>query len=42
MTATIYTTEAGGQEVRGVYERALARWPVPADRRTVSTRHGDT
>jgi pimeloyl-ACP methyl ester carboxylesterase len=42
VTATIYKTEAGGQEVRAFYEKALAHWPVPADRRTVPTRHGDT
>ncbi|MFC0543288.1 alpha/beta fold hydrolase [Kutzneria chonburiensis] len=42
MTATIYKTEAGGQELRAFYERALGHWPVPADRRTVPTRHGDT
>jgi len=42
VTATIYKTEAGGQEVRSFYQRALAHWPVPAERRTVPTRHGDT
>jgi pimeloyl-ACP methyl ester carboxylesterase len=39
---TIYKTEAGAEELRSFYERALAHWPVPADRRTVPTRHGDT
>lgn len=42
MTTTIYRTEAGGDLIRRRYEEWLARWPVPADRRTVSTRHGDT
>jgi pimeloyl-ACP methyl ester carboxylesterase len=42
VTASIYKTEAGAQEIRSHYERALAHWPVPADRRTVPTRHGDT
>jgi pimeloyl-ACP methyl ester carboxylesterase len=42
VTATIYKTEAGGQQIRRQYEEWLAHWPVPADRRTVPTRHGDT
>ena len=39
---TIYKTEAGGQEIRRKYEEWLAHWPVPAERRTLPTRHGDT
>ncbi|EWM19521.1 alpha/beta fold hydrolase [Kutzneria sp. 744] len=42
MTATIYKTDAGAQQIRRQYEEWLAHWPVPADRRTVATRHGDT
>ncbi|MBB5897538.1 alpha/beta fold hydrolase [Kutzneria kofuensis] len=42
MTATIYKTEAGGHRIRRQYEEWLAHWPVPADRRTLPTRHGDT
>jgi pimeloyl-ACP methyl ester carboxylesterase len=42
MTVTIYKTEAGGEHIRRLYEEWLARWPVPAERRTVPTRHGDT
>ena len=42
MTTTIYKTEAGGEQIRRQYEEWLAHWPVPADRRTVPTRHGDT
>ena len=42
MTATIYKTEAGGEQIRRQYEEWLAHWPQPAERRTVPTRHGDT
>lgn len=42
MTRTIYRTEAGGALIRRRYEEWLAHWPVPADRRTVPTRQGDT
>jgi len=39
---TIYTTEAGGREVRRRYEEALAAWPVPAEHVRVPTREGET
>ncbi len=38
----IYKTEAGEREIRRRYEQALAGWPVPAERRQVPTREGDT
>jgi pimeloyl-ACP methyl ester carboxylesterase len=42
MTATIYKTEAGGEQIRRQYDEWLAHWPAPAERRIVPTRHGDT
>lgn len=38
----IYKTEAGGQEILRRYQQALDHWPVPAERRQVPTREGDT
>jgi pimeloyl-ACP methyl ester carboxylesterase len=38
----IYKTEAGGQQILRRYEETLAHWPVPAERRRVPTRHGET
>lgn len=38
----IYKTEAGGREILRRYELALENWPVPAQRRRVPTREGDT
>lgn len=38
----IYRTEAGGREILRRYEQALANWPVPAERRRVPTREGET
>jgi pimeloyl-ACP methyl ester carboxylesterase len=42
VTATIYKTEAGRDQILRQYEEWLAHWPQPAERRTVPTRHGDT
>lgn len=41
MTA-IYRSPAGAAAVRERYDALLDRWPVPAGRRTVATRLGDT
>jgi pimeloyl-ACP methyl ester carboxylesterase len=41
-TQTLYRSAAGEQAIQGLYDAALARWPVPCDTRHVSTRHGDT
>ncbi|AHH96753.1 alpha/beta fold hydrolase [Kutzneria albida] len=38
----IFRSTAGEQLVRQRYEQELASWPVPHERRTVSTREGDT
>ncbi|HEX6360716.1 alpha/beta fold hydrolase [Actinophytocola sp.] len=38
----IYKTEAGEREILRRYEQTLASWPVPAERRRVPTREGDT
>lgn len=41
-TPPIYKTAAGQAEILALYERVLAAWPVPHQRLTVPTRHGDT
>jgi pimeloyl-ACP methyl ester carboxylesterase len=41
-TQTLYRSAAGEQAIQGLYDAALAQWPVPYDTRHVSTRHGDT
>lgn len=41
-TQSIYKTPAGEKAVMALYDEALARWPVPYETHTVSTRHGDT
>jgi pimeloyl-ACP methyl ester carboxylesterase len=38
----IYKTEAGGREIVRRYEQVLANWPLPAERRRVPTREGET
>ncbi|MBN1190546.1 MAG: alpha/beta hydrolase [Dehalococcoidales bacterium] len=41
-TRSIYKSQAGEQEIMAYYDKILANWPVPSDRITVPTRHGDT
>ena len=41
-TQSIYKSPAGERVVMGLYDEALARWPVPYEAQTISTRHGDT
>ncbi len=41
-TQTLYRSAAGEQAIQGLYDAALAQWPVPYDTRTIPTRHGDT
>lgn len=41
-TQTLYRSAAGEQAIQGLYDAALAHWPVPCDTRYVPTRHGDT
>jgi pimeloyl-ACP methyl ester carboxylesterase len=41
-TQTLYRSTAGEQAIQGLYDAVLARWPVPCDTCTISTRHGDT
>ncbi|MBM7776538.1 pimeloyl-ACP methyl ester carboxylesterase [Actinokineospora baliensis] len=38
----IYTSEEGRLAILGQYQRALARWPVPARQMRVPTREGET
>ncbi|OXM75036.1 MULTISPECIES: alpha/beta fold hydrolase [Amycolatopsis] len=38
----IYKSDTGKREILRRYEQALAAWPVPAERRHVPTREGDT
>ena len=38
----IYKSEAGRQQVEAMYRRALGRWPVPREERTIVTREGNT
>lgn len=38
----LYRSAAGEQAVMALYDRALARWPVPYEVRDVETRHGRT
>lgn len=38
----IYKSPAGEQVVMGLYDEALARWPIPYEAQTVATRHGET
>lgn len=39
---TIYKSAAGERIIMGLYDEALARWPVPYETKTIPTRHGDT
>ena len=41
-TQSIYKSPAGERVVMGLYDEALARWPVPYEAQTIPTRHGDT
>ncbi|NLF78267.1 MAG: alpha/beta hydrolase [Chloroflexi bacterium] len=41
-TPSIYKSSAGERIVMGLYDKALARWPVPYEAQAISTRHGDT
>jgi len=41
-TADIYRTPQGRRIVEEAYEDLLGRWPIPAERRSVPTRLGDT
>jgi len=41
-TTSIYKSAAGRDEILAVYDRVLARWPVPAEYLTLPTRYGDT
>ena len=41
-TQAIYHSPAGERVVMGLYDEALARWPVPYEAQTLPTRHGDT
>ena len=42
MSHSNYRSAEGERAVEAVYERALARWPLPLERRAVPTRHGET
>jgi pimeloyl-ACP methyl ester carboxylesterase len=39
---TLFKTPEAGQEAMRIYDAVLARWPVPYQSRSVSTRFGDT
>jgi len=41
-TKPIYKSTAGKNEIMALYNDVLARWPVPHEEKTISTRHGDT
>jgi pimeloyl-ACP methyl ester carboxylesterase len=41
-TPSIYKTSNSEQVILSVYDRVLARWPVPYEEMKVSTRHGET
>jgi pimeloyl-ACP methyl ester carboxylesterase len=41
-TQSIFKSPAGEAVVMGIYDEALARWPVPYEAQTIPTRHGDT
>ncbi len=41
-TQSIYKSPDGKRVIMGLYDEALARWPVPYEAQTISTRYGDT
>jgi pimeloyl-ACP methyl ester carboxylesterase len=41
-TETIYKTPAGQQAVMAFYDSVLEQWPIPYQRLSIPTRHGDT
>ena len=41
-TQSIYKSTAGQQEIMAIYNRVLAKWPVPCEHLHIPTRYGDT